>query len=184
MVTWLRKLRGWRQGESGFSLLEVLAAITILSIVSLAMTAFFIQAMSYAKGNQNKTVAVNLARYGLFFMEKVNYQMFKNYFAANSTLSPEGCEKLNIVTCGSDGAKAELFNKTANMWEALTPTVNGREYRISIEYHREFLKNNGKEDLSGYLLPITVRAWDASKSSTNARSSAEVEGYITDEKIR
>ncbi|CAI6040843.1 type IV pilus modification PilV family protein [Cohnella sp. JJ-181] len=186
MRTWLRKpRRGWRGGEDGFSLLEVLAAIVILSVVSLAMTAFFIQAMTYAKGNQNKTVAVNLARYGLFFMEKVNYQTYKTYFASQPTLSPEGCEKLNIVTCGADGAKAELFNKTPNMWEALNPTVNGRQYRIAVEFQDDFWETNkDKANLADYLLPIKVSAWDISRGPDDARGSAEVEGYITDEKIR
>lgn len=184
MRTWLRKRQGGRDGEGGFSLLEVLAAIVILSVVSLAMTAFFIQSMSYAKGNQNKTVAVNLARYGLFYMEKVNYEEFKAYFEKHDTLSPIDCTKLYQVTCGSDTGRADLFNKTPNMWEALTPTVNGRSYLVSVQYDAKFLEDNGKSNLAEYLLPIRVKAWDAAKSPNDKRSSAIVEGYITDEKIR
>lgn len=55
-----------RGKEAGFTLIEVLAAIVILSIVSLVLTSYFTNAMTYSKSNQNKTIMVNLARNALF----------------------------------------------------------------------------------------------------------------------
>lgn len=66
--------------EKGFTLVEVLAAIVILSIVSLILTSYFTNALSYSKSNQNKTVMANLARNALFYMEKQNFSAMKEHF--------------------------------------------------------------------------------------------------------
>lgn len=63
--------------EKGFTLIEVLAAIVILSIVSLVLTSYFTNAMSYSKSNQNKTIMVNLARNALFYVEKQDFKAMK-----------------------------------------------------------------------------------------------------------
>ncbi|MEK0316894.1 type IV pilus modification PilV family protein [Cohnella sp. 56] len=190
MRTWLRKRQGGRDGEGGFSLLEVLAAIVILSVASLAMTAFFIQSMSYAKGNQNKTVAVNLARNALFFVEKQNFDLFDNYFRKQGQLlvDPKPCvydtANERVTSCEGAPDTRDLFNSVPNLWLLLNPTINGREYQLTIEYDDNMFKlNSDKQKLSAYLIPVKVvtREKDAKSGS---RGSAEVGGYITDEKIR
>lgn len=65
--------------EKGFTLIEVLAAIVILSIVSLVLTSYFTNAMSYSKSNQNKTIMVNLARNALFYVEKQDFEEMSNF---------------------------------------------------------------------------------------------------------
>lgn len=65
--------------EKGFTLIEVLAAIVILSIVSLVLTSYFTNAMSYSKSNQNKTIMVNLARNALFYVEKQDFEAMKEF---------------------------------------------------------------------------------------------------------
>lgn len=176
MRLWTRYRR-----EEGFTLLEVLAAITILSIASLALTAFFVQAMSNAKENQNKTVAVNLARNALFYLEKQSYGTFKTFFTDHSELDLEGCERqADNVVCSGDQGKTELFRSLPNLWDVLAPEVNGLAYQISVAYKPDLLS---EQDLSGYLIPIAVTAASADDPS-DKRSSAEVEGYITHEKIR
>lgn len=65
--------------EKGFTLIEVLAAIVILSIVSLVLTSYFTNAMSYSKSNQNKTIMVNLARNALFYVEKQDFKAMKEF---------------------------------------------------------------------------------------------------------
>lgn len=186
MRTWLRKRH---LDEEGFSLIEVLAAITILSIVSLAMTAFFIQAMSYAKGNQNKTVAVNLARNALFFVEKQSFDVFKKYFEKDgySIIDPSSCEydEANniVISCNASGT-ADLFNNVPNLWLLLNPSVNGRDYQLTIEYDDQLLADNDKaEGLETYLIPVKVVTREKN-ANPGSRGSAEVGGYITDEKIR
>lgn len=65
--------------EKGFTLIEVLAAIVILSIVSLVLTSYFTNAMSYSKSNQNKTIMVNLARNALFYVEKQDFKEMQEF---------------------------------------------------------------------------------------------------------
>ncbi|MDI4644313.1 type IV pilus modification PilV family protein [Cohnella hashimotonis] len=185
MRTWLHKRR---TAEEGFSLIEVLAAITILSIVSLAMTAFFIQAMSYAKGNQNKTVAVNLARNALFFVEKQSFDEFNKYFKTHLKVDSANCTyENNQYNCKNDEETENLFRNIPGLWGVLNTNINGKEYQLTIEYEDQVLKNTPedpkKRDLAAYLIPIKV-VTNEKNAKPASRGFAEVGGYITDEKIR
>ncbi|SFA94717.1 prepilin-type N-terminal cleavage/methylation domain-containing protein [Cohnella sp. OV330] len=187
MGTWLRKRRS---AEEGFSLIEVLAAITILSIVSLAMTAFFIQAMSYAKGNQNKTVAVNLARNALFFVEKQSFETMKGYFLDKNLLAEDGTVTFNPAACTVNGPSRpvcttqmnDLLQQVPTLWDVLTPVVNGNRYFASITYDPSIFSDDKKE-LAPYLIPVRISVVDAADPA-DKRSASEVEGYIANEKIR
>lgn len=50
------------KNQRGLTLVELLAALVILSIISLSLFTFFIQASSYNTQNKNKLVAINIAR--------------------------------------------------------------------------------------------------------------------------
>ncbi|THF76948.1 PulJ/GspJ family protein [Cohnella fermenti] len=177
-----------RRGEGGFSLLEVLAAIVILSIVSLAMTSFFVHAMTYSKGNENKTIEVNLARNALFFLGKQDFDRFLVYLttSGNGPISTRGCEKLVdgvSYSCPGSPSLASLFEETPLLWDALKPVVNGKEYEVEVAYNESVL--DGKEaGVKKYLLPVKVSVAESGSSRKSGRNSAEVEGYITDEQIR
>jgi prepilin-type N-terminal cleavage/methylation domain-containing protein len=178
-----RKFTNLGRKEEGFSLLEILAAITILSVASLAMTAFFVNAMSYAKGNQNKTIVVNLARNALFYTEKQSFDGLKDYFVTqgNLSISAEGCSLVGeTVSCPQNQSLENLFKGMTNIWDVLNPEVNGRSYSITISYEQVLLPEDGSEK---YLLPIKVKAKDVNEPS-GKRNWSEVEGYVTDEKIR
>ncbi|RKP57218.1 type II secretion system protein [Cohnella endophytica] len=182
--------------EEGFTLLEILGAITILSVASLAMTGFFVNAMSHAKGNQNKTVVVNLARNALAFVEKQDFEQFKGYFSKHPSLTTMGCNKngegANSVTCigKTDSVEATdsaaLFNRIPYLLDVLSPSVNGRDYMLEVELETGMFPASDAADnvdLTKYLIPIKVVA--ASKETNgNKRDRTEVEGYISNEKIR
>lgn len=184
-------MKAWRKQEAGFTLLEVLAAVTILSVVSLSLTAFFVHAMSYAKGNQNKTVAVHLARNALFFLEKTSFDAFDGYLGQHGTLSTVGCQAIETpdgpsqVVCADDAERTELFKATPYLWEALRPVVNGRSYAAEVTR----LPPAGgdadadKEKLEKFLIPIRIRI-ESDGGAGGKRNSAEVEGYLTNERIR
>ncbi|WP_208414529.1 type IV pilus modification PilV family protein [Paenibacillus castaneae] len=162
--------------EAGFTLIEVLAAFVILSVVALAMTSFFTNALSYAKGNQNKTVMINLARNTLFYMEKQNFETIKAYFD-----NPENKK----ISCDATSCSLELQKLVSNgdqLFAILNPVVNGITYKIEIEY-QENLKEDLGEKMSNYLLPINVQV-EPVEGGRNKREVTMVEGYITNEKIR
>ncbi|AIQ38188.1 hypothetical protein R50345_28460 [Paenibacillus sp. FSL R5-0345] len=176
--------------EKGFTLIEVLAAIVILSIVSLVLTSYFTNAMSYSKSNQNKTIMVNLARNALFYVEKQDFDKMKEYFKSeeNNSLEASKCQK---VIDADDSVKCDdyrqLVEDTTILNQVLNPSINGVNYRIDIEYqrelHKEILSDLNKKDMAAYLLPVLVKV-SRVDSSNGPQTQSVVEGYITDEKIR
>ncbi|MDU0200197.1 type IV pilus modification PilV family protein [Paenibacillus sp. MAH-36] len=182
--------------EEGFTLIEVLAATVILSVASMAMLAFFINAMSYNKGNQNKTVMVNLARNALFYMEKQNYATIHNYFIDPSTgdlkgnldISPKNCSTRNI--CDKPDLQNLFLNPNMKLlWDVLNPKVNDIEYQISVSYQvditNELKDDPVKKGMANYLLPIHVEVTVKDNNVNNGRNKPViVEGYIANESIR
>lgn len=174
--------------ESGFSLIEVLAALVILSIVTLALTAFFINSMDYAKGNQNKTVMVNLARNALVYMEKQPFDPIKDYFNPDSGTIDE-------ITCDLVlGCSPEISNRVSDgivLHKVLNPYVNDVQYTLTIEYQRELHNSNtmlrssdqSTKNMAELLIPIKVIVKREDGREGN-RNKTEVEGYITSERIR
>lgn len=184
--------------EEGFTLIEVLAATVILSVAAMAMMAFFINAMSYNKGNQNKTVMVNLARNALFYMEKQNFSEVEKYF--NQIGEADGNDPImtmdncTVVSTGGVNctipAKNDLLNSFHGIGNVLRPSVNGKEYDITITYQSELEKGQAdastpstEDRMSKYLIPIrvSVKTLGAIESLRNQTS---VEGYVINEKIR
>ncbi|WP_310550739.1 type IV pilus modification PilV family protein [Paenibacillus glufosinatiresistens] len=177
--------------EDGFTLIEVLASIVILSIVSLVLTAYFTNALSYTKSNQNKTIMVNLARNALFYMEKQDFDQMKDFFVTGKhALKGDDC-KLN--SCVKPEYAAH-FN-TGTLASVLHPNVNGIEYSIDIEYQQELAEPRpspspgaaspnaiDRSVIRQYLVPVRVMVRQAENGS--GRAPVVVEGYISDEEIR
>lgn len=167
----------------------MLAAIVILSIVSLVLTSYFTNAMSYSKSNQNKTIMVNLARNALFYVEKQDFKAMKEFF----TQGEDAIEAAKCQKDTDDSLKCEdykgLVQDTEILNQVLNPAINGVNYQIDIKYqrdlHNQSLESSDpeKQKMAVYLLPVLVKVSRAD-SSGGPQSEPVVEGYITDEKIR
>ncbi|MFD1776612.1 prepilin-type N-terminal cleavage/methylation domain-containing protein [Paenibacillus rhizophilus] len=182
--------------ERGFTLIEVLAAIVILSIVSLVLTSYFVNAMSYSKSNQNKTIMVNLARNALFYMEKQDFEKTQDFFVTKGyTVSANVCQ---IDACGNNTtAEGQAYRDTfdtESLASVLHPRVNGVTYTIDVVYQSGVWGNQpqptgavssilNQSSVRSYLLPVKVEVRRANTVSPPA-NTVEVEGYITDERIR
>lgn len=174
--------------ENGFTLIEILAAIVILAIVSLVLTSYFTNAMSYSKSNQNKTIMVNLARNALFYVEKQDFGEMEEYFKEHDSIEAEEC---TIVNCSYSG----LFSNVSALANVLNPTVNDIRYKIKIIYQPELMDQPtstptnrdispiDKSDIKKYLIPVKV---EVGRVDSNGQPAYKVmlEGYITDERIR
>lgn len=178
-----------RKQEQGFTLIEVLAAIVILSVVSLVLTSYFTNAMTYSKSNQNKTIMVNLARNALFYIEKQDFEKMEIFFAGNNILASE-CTESSCINADYRSA----FSNVEALANVLNPTVNGIEYSINIVHQPELLleqpqpsgetpKIIDKSIIEQYLLPVKVEVRRV-ESSGQPAYTVEVEGYINDERIR
>ncbi|CDN43421.1 prepilin-type N-terminal cleavage/methylation domain-containing protein [Paenibacillus sp. P22] len=188
---------GGSGGEEGFTLVEIMASIVILSVVSLTLSGFFIQAMSYSKHNQSKTIAVQLGRNALSYLQKQPFQPLKDYLskaedgASLRILSGEACSSPS----GKEACQG-LAKNPAVLQQVLHPAINGVLYTVSVRYQDslapglqlipdeldEVRKGNGTQSrIDRYLLPVIVTVAPASGSPGD---SVEVEGYLTDETIR
>ncbi|MNU56412.1 hypothetical protein D3C71_455090 [compost metagenome] len=173
--------------DQGFSLIEVLAAITILSIVALVLSSYFTNSLSYSKKNQNKTIMVNLARNALFYMEKQSFSVLSGYFNNTDTLK---CEKRTEDPVQDCSEPAALLGTNEDIVRGvLNPTVNGIQYTVSIQYqldlHEDMMHSTDetKKNSAKYLLPVKVTVQGPGENGSRANETV-VEGYITDETIR
>ncbi|OAB42956.1 type IV pilus modification PilV family protein [Paenibacillus glacialis] len=172
--------------EKGFALIEVLAAIVILSIVSLVLTSYFSNALSYANTNQNKTVMVNLARNALFYVEKQDFDKMEKYFnlsGGNPNASKGSYPNISTEQCAPDRC-SQLFRSPELLESVLNPSINGVAYNITISYqselHSKMKAEGSKAEMAKYLLPVKVTV----SSSIGGSNATIVEGYITDGRIR
>ncbi|MBP3966840.1 type IV pilus modification PilV family protein [Paenibacillus lignilyticus] len=188
-------------GESGFTLVEILTCLIILSVAGLAMTGFFVHALSYAKGNQNKTVMVNLARNTLFYMQKqADFDAMQTFFKSDQPLGIG--EERNVISSSGCAAGSgtctnykDLVGDPQTLVYILNPKINDILYHVTISFQenlydsldtRTASPDGGRIDK--YLLPIKVEVEEAEPHSSDngpsKRERSEVEGYITDESIR
>lgn len=195
--------------QQGFTLIEVLAAIVILSIVSLVLTSYFTNAMSYSKSNQNRTIMVNLARNALFYAEKQDFEAMSLYFQGkqaeganpaipgHSSIKASDCVPITeaAASCGAYQTVVTDANALANV---LNPVINNISYQVNIVYqvnlHQDMLAgrisggddsemDERKKEMAPYLIPVEVTVTGPG-GPQGRTSSTVVEGYITDEKIR
>ncbi|REE66680.1 prepilin-type N-terminal cleavage/methylation domain-containing protein [Paenibacillus taihuensis] len=191
------RVRPKPSNEGGFTLVEILASLVVIAIAGLAMTAFFVHALSYAKGNQNKTVMINLARNTLFYMQKESkFDKVKDFFSAqNNKIDSAGCP----VVSSSCTEYETLVKDSQTLVYILNPKINGIQYDVTISYqeklHSDLDSNTDSATADGgrigtYLLPIKVEVEEVLKNDNgqavdpSKRKRTEVEGYITDESIR
>jgi len=178
--------------EEGFTLIEILAALLILSIVALAFTAYFSNALTFSKSNQNKTIMSNLARSAVVYMQKQNFNQLEAYFDSTSAVIRDGKASITSDTFSTCAASTTgvcafktIFGESdpSLISEILSPSVNGIDYRIVISYQKELTKS----DMDGgkLLLPIaaTIRPLSAGGSGPGA-DEVTVEGYVNAEIIR
>ncbi|MWV46642.1 prepilin-type N-terminal cleavage/methylation domain-containing protein [Paenibacillus sp. HJL G12] len=176
--------------EKGFTLVEVLAAIVIFSIVSIVLTSYFANALSYSKSNQNKTVMINLARNALVFMQKQDYGKLHEFYHAEK-FGEEHPVILGSSAEASPDLYSELFPNTdaSALAAVLHPTINNVAYEINVEYeadlHQQMLGSSDqqKQKMSKNLIPVKVVIRGAAGPGGHATDSA-VEGYITNEELR
>ncbi|WP_379135587.1 prepilin-type N-terminal cleavage/methylation domain-containing protein [Paenibacillus sp. sgz500958] len=178
-----------RNQEQGFTLIEVLAAIVILSIVSLVLTSYFTQAMTYSKSNQNKTIMVNLARNALFYMEKQDFDKMKVFLDdKNKDVLAADCRP---GSCGTSDY-SDAFEDTEALSNILNLQINNIWYSINIIYQPALLSGTSessgsstvdKSRINEYLLPIKAVVTRVD-GGNQPNYTVNVEGYITDERIR
>lgn len=125
----------FKRGNKGFTLIEVLAALVILSIVLLSFFSFFSQSALFTQKNRDKLTAVNLAQDTIVTIKKNTsfFQQSKTY----TTTFPE--PERSILNVNSTG----IFNQQPNYKLQLTISKDS-SYHLYKLYVR-ILDINGKQ---------------------------------------
>ena len=158
----------------GFTLLETLLSIALLSAVAIGLFSFFTNAMNYTSDNERRTVAIHLARGAASYFEKnVRFASLADYM----TNSDSSFLKMDEVSCGQTELQHLLFpggteNGTISAQEActaqLSPKVNDIPYETTI-----------------YVIRSDQQAWDSFLRSSEFRSFPEqLKGAIQKERAR
>jgi prepilin-type N-terminal cleavage/methylation domain-containing protein len=109
--------------SKGFTLIEVLASIVILSAVTTGIFLFFTNAMKYTTYNQGKTVAINIARGVLAYMERLDFAKLQQYVEIEMNNTNEPYVKIDASKCNSS-----LFENQQVCEAILRPTINNVVY--------------------------------------------------------
>lgn len=150
--------------EKGFTLIEVLASLVIISIVLTSFMGIFANTNKLAVSNSEKLVVINLAD---SYMER-----FK--VAQEDTINIDRLED-NKISFPPTLKNCPVSGKTENKCETITlykpAKINTKEY--SVEFY--ISQDKGEKNLSLFNVVVEVRAVDSNISS-------KVEGYVTDVK--
>lgn len=86
--------------KNGFTLLEVLLSLTLLVIIAIPLLSYFYNSYSYTTQSQNKTVAINIARNVVHYLEKQNFSAMKTYLETEKTSNTKKYTMLDWSDCG------------------------------------------------------------------------------------
>jgi prepilin-type N-terminal cleavage/methylation domain-containing protein len=165
-----------RNCEKGVTLLELLISLSILSIVLLTFMNFFYQASTFNVANQNKTVALNVARNSLIYMEKQNFIEMRDTFAPVIDVpSKEKAYYFYLKMC-EKGYTMYRYDKPIP--ESCTDIpVNDGFYEVSV-----FSKYVPDDETKKYYIPVRIEvAWDRDE---NNRELLSLDGTIKSEDLR
>lgn len=100
--------RASRRSAGGFSLIEVLVALVVLSIGLLGVAMMQIMSLRFTQSANQRTIATNLA-YELIDMARANRVMSASYAATytdfgNPSVPPGGCLRAATATAGDPAA--------------------------------------------------------------------------------
>jgi prepilin-type N-terminal cleavage/methylation domain-containing protein len=157
-----------RNCQAGVTLLELLVSLTILSILLLSITRFFFQAGTFNTVNESRTVALNVARNALMFMEKQSFVEMRYTFENPGT-------KKWIKMCPDDqGEKVySLQSSAADKSACSNISVNDGTYEVTVT------SNAVNEETKKYYIPVTVKVrWKENEPEV------EIDGTIKSEDMR
>ncbi|MBH0164035.1 prepilin-type N-terminal cleavage/methylation domain-containing protein [Fictibacillus sp. 7GRE50] len=143
--------------EKGFSLVEVLVSLTILSVSVIAFSNLFIQADEISSGNNQKLVATNLARMTLDRIQQkpIDYGI---KVPIKDVYSNEKCYDLTADACN-------------NLY---TTIINNVKYSINVT-----TSPGDAKEVSANLFPVIVTVSYQLKEKSKDTS---VEGYVSYDK--
>lgn len=184
--------------NKGFTLVEVLLAVTIFSLIVLPMVSFFIQAQDYSSRNKNMGLATHIAQNALIYLEKQDFNRMRamadpdfytssDYNGPALTLHPDR----KIPYKNKDGNMVDFFAYTYNDCSAVPflniascepifhPVINGVTFDDHVTVGLKKYDDTNTE-LNKLLIRVVVKV----KSTREKEPDVFLEGVIVDETIR
>ncbi|MFT4412808.1 type IV pilus modification PilV family protein [Fredinandcohnia humi] len=155
--------------NKGFSLIEVLVSLSILSIVIVSMLGFFTQAFSYTQKNEDKTLGLYVARNMLVYMERQSFTKILETY-----LPPDSSETIEITNenCNDIHSSGDyVFDEFCS--DMFSSTFNNVDYKIKID-----IRHHEDTNLGNYIIPTSVSV------TWNDQNEVVLEGYIKNDSIR
>ncbi|NMH72835.1 prepilin-type N-terminal cleavage/methylation domain-containing protein [Bacillus sp. RO2] len=150
--------------QNGFTLLEVLLSLTILSVVVIGMMSFFHNSYNYVNENEDKTIAAQIGRNVMNYVEKQNYNKFNGYLShevdSNENvhiiaLDKTYCDKEVTIKKNNDSPASDatsdgivLFDNKERCLSILDPLINNEVYSSKTDISIFLMKYNDSETLS------------------------------------
>lgn len=122
-------LAGLLQDERGFTLVEVLIAVTIMSIISTTIMGYFITAMEQSAEQNRRIIAANLGRFKISELREYSkkHEKFQDLRSAITDLSKD--QQLSLTK----DSQSKIFDKSL-----LQPSVvNGTTYRYKVDFAKD-----------------------------------------------
>jgi prepilin-type N-terminal cleavage/methylation domain-containing protein len=172
------KLSNILRNHQGLTLIEVLVSVTILSTVLLVFLNFFFQAGTYTNMNQKKTVAVNVARNALMYMENQSFLEIKREFSqVNEGMKDSKDHVVKLKIC-ADSYKTFSPGDVVPEQQCKDIIINQIAYEVEISSENVLSPEQGELD---YYIPIAVKV----RWITNDKEfSTTVDGTVKSEDIR
>ncbi|MGI2326457.1 type IV pilus modification PilV family protein [Planococcus sp. YIM B11945] len=142
------------KNEQGFTLVEVLASLVIISILLMSFMAVFANTNKAAVHNSEKLVVINLAD---AYLERIQASPSEFLGALPPTLTTSACQPLE------SGKKCKVIPVTP----APTP-INGKSYNVIVKVKQ----SDPDKTLSLLEVVVTVEA-------VKSKVSSSVEGYVS-----
>ncbi|WP_169525464.1 type IV pilus modification PilV family protein [Pseudalkalibacillus hwajinpoensis] len=142
--------------ERGFTLIEILVSLTLLTSIVLTASYFFVQSNTVSSYNNQKLVAVNLARSTLERVQ-LNPDLYVTNGIKGSPYTFQSCQSSGSSSC-----------------QNFQVLINNHQYLINIALSQD----NNEKDLN--IVDVQV---DVSLSNTKKSIKSTVEGYIANESI-
>jgi|SRR5699024_2860382 len=144
-----------RTDERGFTLVELLASVIILSIIIIGIFQMFIFSTKTASSNETKLVTTHLAKATIerVKVDAESFFPFNEVEKEEKSISNANCHELNGVDC-------DLFNMKVN----------------DLEYEVELRVSQDEDEATLNLINVIVTV-----KQTDTNLSSKLEGYVVHE---
>jgi Tfp pilus assembly protein PilV len=158
------RIRSWLEDQRGLSLIEILGAVTIMSIISVTLMGYFITGLNKSEEQSRRIIAVNLARLKAAEIRQdvKKSSDYSDMLSNNSSSSPQIYNSVRGIGSGAVSLSDLPVNGTTY------------HYRVSLDSQLNTSTTAGRRNLTlkeppmnamttpdEYLIPMTITVyWD------------------------